>query len=126
MSEDIDRMLDIAGDAATGGDAPPTSKLANAAVWTGGIACLSGFLTIACGPVRKGEWQIFNVPGWVGWVILLTVLFGLLALLLAMAGALRIVCSHHSRRGYPRCLAAVSLAILGNIVWITVLFVVLA
>lgn len=125
MSEDIDSILDITGDAVTTEDAVPASRLSTAATGLGGMAVLSGCLPLACEPIPKGEWYIFNYPGWVGWAILAAVLFGLLALLLAIAGIIRVACSHGALRGYRRCLAGICLAVIGNIVWIVVMLFVL-
>jgi hypothetical protein len=125
MSEDVDGILDIADDAVTAEDAVPASRLSSAAAGLGGLAVLSGCLPLACEPIPKSDWHIFNYPGWVGWAILTAVLFGLLALLLAIAGMIRVACSHGALRGYRRCLAGILLAVIGNIVWIVVILFVL-
>ena len=125
MSEDVDRILDIAGDAVTAGDAAPASRLSTVAAGLGGIVVLSGCLTLACEPIPRGEWWIFNAPDWVGWAILSAVFSGLLALLMAVAGIIRIACSHGTLQGYRRCLAGVFLALIGNIAWVVAILFVL-
>jgi hypothetical protein len=125
MPEDIDSILDINGNAVTAEDAVPASRLSTAAAGLGGIAVLSGCLPVACEPIPKGEWYIFNYPGWVGWAIVAAVFFGLLALLLAISGLVRIACSHGALRGYRRCLAGILLAFVGNIAWIVIMLCVL-
>lgn len=115
MTQFIKDVFDLRDEAPSHASDVPASKLAKSAAGFGIVSSFCGLLSTSAGPIQ-GAW-LWNTPGWVFLAAFLSVVTGLVALVLSIAGTIRIGCSDGRFHGYGLCLWGSVLAILGNFIW---------
>lgn len=119
-NKDVDEILGIAGQRAIVSKGRRTSRLAWLALLFGILSAAAGLISLACHPVHAGPLPE-DMPDSLFLCIFLSAGTGALALVLAVAGLIRVSGSHGRFTGARSCLLAAGLAVCGNVIWLVVL-----
>ena len=117
MTRSINEALDLRSDVPTEFSGIRVSKLAKCALGFSVVSGFCGFLSLGTGPIRSG-WLLPEIPDWLFCAVFLSVASGGVAILLSIAGTIRIRCARGRVRGYALCGWGAGLALLGTVIWV--------